>query len=152
MKFDETDVKIISALQKDARLSMRELGKKVHLSAPSVTERVKKLEDEGIISGYTIKINHKKLGFNIECIIEVTLRNGDFVHFKKFIKDYPGVLFCYRVTGQVCYILMLTASSLNEIEKFINSVTTYAETITNVVFSTLPTSDDLAQRSPYINE
>lgn len=148
MKIDDIDVRIISALQENARLSMRELGKQVHLSAPSVAERVKKLEDEGIITGYTIKIDHKKLGFNIDCIIEITMRNGIFNRFQTFIKNYPGVIFCYRVTGRSCYILMITAHSLDDIEKFVNDVTPLAETLTNVVFSKVPTSSDLAPNSP----
>jgi len=62
MKFDEIDVMILSKLEKNGRLSIRELSKRINLSPPSVTERVKRLEDNGVIEGYTISINKKKLG------------------------------------------------------------------------------------------
>lgn len=150
LKIDRTDLKIIEELKHDARLSMRELGKKVNLSAPSVTERVKKLECAGIITGYTIQIDRKKLGFAVDCLIEVTLKHGDFNHFKTFIKDYPGVVFCYRIAGHACYMMMFTAPTLNEIETFINSITSYAGTVTNVVFSQLETTDDLESHSPFL--
>ncbi len=60
MKLDEIDVLILQELQKDSRLSIRELSKRINLSPPSVTERVRRLEDDGVIEGYTIKINKKK--------------------------------------------------------------------------------------------
>lgn len=66
MKIDNTDVRILKELQQDSRLSIRELSKRVNLSPPSVTERIRKLEDSGIIEGYTIKINEAALGLKIQ--------------------------------------------------------------------------------------
>jgi Lrp/AsnC family leucine-responsive transcriptional regulator len=135
MKIDKTDIQIIEELKKNARLSMRELGRKINLSPPSVTERVKRLEDAGIIEGYTIQINRKKLGFVMDCLMEITLKNGDYSRFKSFIETHPRALFCYRIAGQACYIVMLTVTKLEEIEEFINEITSFTSTVSHIVFS-----------------
>lgn len=143
MKIDEIDINILSQLQKDSRLSIRELSKRINLSPPSVTERVRRLEENGIIEGYTIKINKKKLGLSIECIIKVTMRNGEYERFKRFIADYPGSEFCYRVAGDACFIVKLSVSRLEDIEKFINSISSFAVTSTSIVFSEVKIEENL---------
>ncbi|KYD10273.1 Lrp/AsnC family transcriptional regulator [Saccharococcus caldoxylosilyticus] len=150
MKIDEIDLKIIAELKKDSRLSMRELGRKVNLSPPSVTERVKRLEDSGVIEGYTIQVNRKKLGFTIDCIIEVTIKNGEHKRFKEFIEQYPTALSCYRIAGQACYMVMLTVSRLEEIEEFINDVSAFATTLTHIIFSEVKIKNDLEAHTPLL--
>ncbi|AOY77700.1 Lrp/AsnC family transcriptional regulator [Clostridium formicaceticum] len=135
MKFDEIDVLILQELQKDSRLSIRELSKRINLSPPSVTERIRKLEDNGIIEGYTIKINKKKLGFSIDCIIRVTMKNGQYEKFKTFIKEYKLSEWCYRTAGEGCFLVKLSSKSLNDIEEFINVISSYAITETIIAFS-----------------
>jgi Lrp/AsnC family leucine-responsive transcriptional regulator len=150
IKLDQTDVQILELLKKDARLSIRELGRKVHLSAPSVTDRVRKLEDEGIISGYTIQINRKALGFTMDCWIEITLRNADIQGFNAFISNCPNVVHCYCVAGRACYMMLLTAPALSDIEKLINEMAPFANTVTSIIFSEVPSSDTLIRHSPRI--
>lgn len=135
MKLDEIDVMILSELEKNGRLSIRELSKRINLSPPSVTERVKRLEDNGVIEGYTISINKKKLGLSIDCIIKVTMRNGEYEKFKNFIKNYSRSEWCYRIAGDGCFLVKLSVKDLNEIEEFINEVSPYAITSTNIAFS-----------------
>ncbi|WP_346930612.1 Lrp/AsnC family transcriptional regulator [Clostridium sp.] len=135
MKLDEIDVMILSELEKNSKLSIRELSKRINLSPPSVTERVKRLEDNGVIEGYTISINKKKLGLSIDCIIKVTMRNGEYERFKNFIKDYHHSEWCYRIAGDGCFLVKLSVKDLVEIEEFINEVSPYAITSTNIVFS-----------------
>ena len=77
MQLDRVDRKILNELYNDSRLSMRELAKRVNLSAPSTAERVRKLESEGVIQKYTIDIDYKKAGLVLDCILEITLKNGD---------------------------------------------------------------------------
>ena len=143
MKLDEIDVEILSQLQKDSRLSIRELSKRINLSPPSVTERIRRLEDNGVIEKYTIKINKKKLGLSIDCIIKVTMKNGEYDRFKKFIKDYPKSEWCYRIAGDGCFIVKLSVSELNEVEDFINEISSYALTSTIVAFSSVEIDDDI---------
>lgn len=135
MKIDDIDCLILQQLQVDARVSMRELAKKVNLSAPSVTERVKRLESAGIIEEYTIKLNKKKLGLPVACIVELTIKNGQYPCFQQFIAEYPYAEFCYRIAGQACYVLKLQLPDLSMLESFINDVMPLATTVSHVVLS-----------------
>ena len=144
MKMDNTDIKILKELQQDSRLSIRELSKRVNLSPPSVTERIRKLEDSGIIEGYTIKVNEKALGLDIQCIIQIDLKNSEFEKFKKFIYNHPRVNFCYRIAGQSCILVKLSVESISEIEKFVDSIASLnATTSTNIIFSQIPTNESV---------
>lgn len=145
MKIDEIDAQILLELQRNSRLSIRELSKRINLSPPSVTERVKRLEDNGIIEGYTIKINKKKLGLSIDCIIKVTMKNGEYERFKSFIKDNNRSEWCYRIAGDGCFIVKLSVRTLEEIEEFINQVTSYAITTTIIAFSEVKINDDITK-------
>ena len=135
MKIDKIDIQILRELQMDSRISIRELSKRVNLSPPSVAERVKRLEEHRIIKRYTIHLNKKELGFAIDCIIEVTMKDGRYEKFKSFIKDFKYSEWCYRVAGSACFIVKLSVPTLEDIEKFINSVSPYAMTKTSIVFS-----------------
>ncbi|HBN81247.1 MAG TPA: transcriptional regulator [Ruminococcaceae bacterium] len=143
MQTDEIDVRILHELQTDSRISIRELSKRVNLSPPSVTERVRRLEDRHIIEGYTIRLNKKELGFGIDCIIEVTIKDGQYEKFKNFIKDYKHSEWCYRIAGAACFIVKLSVPSLEDIEQFINAVSSYALTKTSIVFSKVEVNDNI---------
>ncbi|WP_235962338.1 Lrp/AsnC family transcriptional regulator [Heyndrickxia coagulans] len=95
---DFIDEQIIHELKEDSRLSMSELSRRIHLSAPAVRERVRQLEEQDIIKRYTIELNQKKLGYPIEAIIEATIKNNRYDDFKKQICQYSNVDFCYRMS------------------------------------------------------
>ena len=141
MKIDEIDVRILQELQADSRISITELSKRVNLSPPSVTERVRRLEDHNIIGGYTIRLNKKELGFGIDCIVQVTMKDGQYEKFKSFIQDYKHSEWCYRIAGAACFIVKLSVPSLEDIEQFINAVSSYAQTNTSIVFSKVEVND-----------
>ena len=144
MKIDNTDIKILKELQQDSRLSIRELSKRVNLSPPSVTERIRKLEDSGVIEGYTIKINERALGLDIQCIIQIDLKNSEFEKFKKFIYNHPRVNFCYRIAGHSCILVKLSVESISEIEEFVDSIASLnATTSTYIIFSQVPTNESV---------
>lgn len=143
MKIDEIDVRILHELQTDSRISIRELSKRVNLSPPSVTERVRRLEDNNIIEGYTICLNKKKLGFVIDCIIEVTMKDGQHEKFKNFIQDYKHSEWCYRIAGAACFIVKLSVTSLEDIEQFINAISSYALTETFIAFSEVEVNNSI---------
>lgn len=150
MKIDEIDIRILQELKKNARLSMRELGKKINLSPPSVAERVRRLEDQGVIEGYTVSINRKKLGFAIDCLIEVSIKNGEYQRFQQYIESHPRMVFCYRITGESCYMVKLSVVSLKEIEDFINEVCTFAKTVSHIVISEVKPQPDAEWQLPIL--
>ncbi|PGR70383.1 Lrp/AsnC family transcriptional regulator [Bacillus cereus] len=143
MLMDELDYKILQELQKNSRLSIRELSKLVNLSPPSVSERVRKLEFEGVIEGYTIKINEKKLGLLLDCILEVTIKNCQNEKFSQLITSSPYACFCYRVTGPLCYIVKISVPSLEHLEEFINRIAPVASTVSHIVISTVDVKLDM---------
>lgn len=141
MNLDATDYHILRMLREDARRSMRELARLVNLSPTSVGERVRRLEDAGIIEGYEVKINRSRLGCGVRCLLEVTLRNGEHERFAEYIRQLPWSEYAYRVAGKACFIVMLSAPGMAEIEACINELSSYATTVTHVVFSTLELQD-----------
>ncbi|MBO8157150.1 MAG: Lrp/AsnC family transcriptional regulator [Bacillaceae bacterium] len=139
MKIDEVDKRILNELNQNSRISMRELGKQVNLSSPAVRERVKQMESFGIIRGYTLDIDYEKAGFPVSCIVEATIKNGEHKLFRRRIQQMNNVEFCHRIAGNACFILKMHFETLSEIEEFIDSVSTIAETVTHVVFSSVET-------------
>lgn len=145
MKIDEIDRQILDELHRNSRLSMSELGRRVHLSSPSVTERVKQMESFGIIKGYTIELDYEKLGSPIQCIIEATIKNGEYQLFKDFIQKLPNVQFCYRIAGQACYMLKMNFETLSNAEQFIEEISPYAQTVTHFIFSEVATNQHMSK-------
>lgn len=136
---DLTDKTILQELVNDSRLSMSELGRRIHLSAPAVRERVKQLEDKEIIKNYTVKINDKALGYSIQCIIEATIKNNRYKDFKELIQTYDCVDFCYRIAGDACFMLKMNFSSFENAEKTIDELQPFAHTKTHFIFSEVAT-------------
>ncbi|MGE7978388.1 Lrp/AsnC family transcriptional regulator [Psychrobacillus sp. NPDC093200] len=139
MKIDSTDKKIIDELRQNSRLSMSELGRRINLSSPSVTERVKQMESFGIIKRYILEVDYEKLGLPIQCIIEATVKNGDYNSFKTYIEGLPNVEFCYRIAGNACYMLKMQFETFSKAEEFIEDVNPYAHTVTHFIFSQVQT-------------
>ncbi|PKR83643.1 Lrp/AsnC family transcriptional regulator [Heyndrickxia camelliae] len=140
MKIDDIDKKIIDELQNNSRLSMSELGRRVNLSSPSVTERVRQMESFGVIKKYTLEVDYEKLGFPIQCIVEATVKNGDYQSFRNYIERLPNVEFCYRIAGNACYMLKMHFETLAKAEEFIDIVSPLAQTVTHFIFSKVQTN------------
>ncbi|PLS17087.1 hypothetical protein CVD28_13615 [Bacillus sp. M6-12] len=87
------------------------------------------------MEGYSIKINHKKSGLSINCILEITVTNENYKSFQVKIQSMPKIEFCYRIAGKACYIAKLKAVSLEEVEEFINALMPFACTVTHIIFS-----------------
>ncbi len=136
---DLIDKSILQELSKDSRLSMSELGRRVHLSAPAVKERVKQLEEQGTIMQYTTQINDNVLGYSIQCIVEATIKNNRYNDFKLLIQSYSNVDFCYRIAGDACFMLKMNFSSFQSAEATIDELQLYAHTKTHFIFSEVET-------------
>jgi Lrp/AsnC family leucine-responsive transcriptional regulator len=127
---------ILEALQEDARIPFTELGRRVGLSAPAVAERVRRLEEAGIITGYSAQVDLSKAGFPITAIMRLTA-DGDCQGTGATIaRNIPEVLECYRVTGTDDYIMKVTSDSVAGLENLIDRVAAYGSCITSLVLST----------------
>ncbi len=130
---DNIDTEILRQLQLNAKISMKELASIVHLSSPAVIERVKKLEEQGSIEGYTTKVNLKKMDRSIQAI--VLFKSIDCKSLSNFCNAHPDVLACYRVAGEISYIVKLATYSVETLEQFIDAAMPYGTPSTNIVLS-----------------
>ena len=136
---DDTDIKILGLLQGNARIKRNELAEKIGLSVPSVTDRLHKLESNGIIEGYLTRLNHKYLGKDITAFIFVVSESS--THYKDFIahaKDNPEILECHSITGDGSHVLKIRTENTSSLEKLLAKIQSWKgvrSTRTSIVLS-----------------
>ena len=133
---DNIDLKLISLLQKNARMPLKQLAEQVYLSSPATAARIERLEREGIISGYHASVNLKKLGFPVIAFINLELRPDQKPEFYPFICSHPNVLECSCVTGHFAMHIKVAFDSTENLDQFIGNIQKYGSTETQIVFST----------------
>jgi len=134
---DAINWKIVTNLQQDGRISFAELGKLVHLSAPAVAERVKKLEEAGIITGYKASVNLERLGYPIMAMIQVKTFLGKEKEFIRLSKSSSEILECYNVTGDKAFLLKVTVATMSKLDSLLEEFSTISETSTMIVLSNI---------------
>lgn len=125
MKLDETDFKILAALQDDGSLTNKELSRKVHLSPTPVFERVKKLEDEGYIKKYIAVLDVEKLDCAFMAICNIKLKQHSFENATKFmeaVQNIPEIGECYNVSGDYDFVMKIYVSSMKEYQQFVMKI------------------------------
>ena len=133
---DRIDKKIITLLQKNARMPLKALAEQVFLSSPAVSARIERLEKEEIIEGYEVKINQIKLGYHITAFINLEVAPVQKPDFYPFIKSCPNVVECNCVTGDFSMLLKVMFPSTQELDTFIGQLQKFGRTSTQIVFST----------------
>ena len=134
-KIDDLSLKILQHLQKNARTTFAEIGREVGLTSPAVAERVKKMEDVGIIENYKTMVSHTQLGFQLKAMITVRAFVGKLKPFLEVVKTFDEVLNCYRITGNENIIMEVVLRDQFHLEKFIDKLITYGETRTHIILS-----------------
>lgn len=134
-RIDDIDWRILEELQRDGRVSYTELGRRVALTAPAVAERVRRLEEAGVIKGFHADLDASKVGFPITAFVRWTSSGPDCSHLGDVAKEIPEVVECNRVTGEASYILKILARSVGHLEELIDGLMPYGSTITSVVLS-----------------
>ncbi|MBO3065828.1 Lrp/AsnC family transcriptional regulator [Staphylococcus shinii] len=132
---DLTDRKILKTLKEDSKVSLNYISNEVNLSTPSVRERINKLKDLGVINKYTIEIDYKTLGYDIEVIIDIVIKNNLYKDFKLYIAEQNNVEFCYRISGESCFIFKVRFKNIIDVERFVDSMQRYGHTKTHFIFS-----------------
>lgn len=135
MAMDLTDRKILKILEENSKSSLSDISRMVNLSIPSVRERINKMKDLNIIEKYTIDINYNSLGFGIDVIINISIKNNLYTDFKTFIKDQENVEFCYRISGESCFVFKMHFETMDSVEEFIDKSQYYGHTKTQFIFS-----------------
>ncbi|MCA9982298.1 MAG: Lrp/AsnC family transcriptional regulator [Anaerolineales bacterium] len=123
------------ALQENARISYAELGKQVALSAPAVAERVRKMEEAGIITGYHAAVEVEKLGAAMTVIVEMVVVHEREKAFLTAVLDMPEILQCYNVTGEGSYVLGAAVSSTTHLNDLLIRLARFGQTVTQLVLS-----------------
>ncbi|MFV1851153.1 MAG: Lrp/AsnC family transcriptional regulator [Thalassospira sp.] len=132
---DEIDQKILKILMRDARISQKELAAKVGLSAPGVAERVRRLEERGVIRGFTIDVDPEALGYPLQAIVRIRPLPGKLHIVQQLISEIPEFGECDKVTGEDCFVARLYIRSMKELDGLLDQIVDKAETNTAIVKS-----------------
>lgn len=129
---DETDLAILQWLQEDSRMQWKEIGEKVHLTGQAVAARIRKMEDLGVIEGFTVKLNSSKLGLPILALITVFMNSAEHSPFQQFINSREIIKEAYRISGEGCYWLKVNVSSHEELNRFLDELLKYGNYRVNI--------------------
>jgi Lrp/AsnC family transcriptional regulator, leucine-responsive regulatory protein len=132
-RFDTYDTRILAELQRDARLSMAELGRRVHLSQPAATERVRKLEAAGVITGYRCAVNLEALGYKIRALVRVG--RADFPRVVKLVQQTSEVIDAFNVTGEDSWVLQIAVEDVAHLDAVVSRFCLLTETSTSIVLN-----------------
>jgi len=132
---DAVDLHILTELQASARLTLAELGRRVGLSAPAVSERVLRLEETGVITGYHAEVDPKALGFPVTIMVRVRPAVRELGRIAKIAQEIPEIIECYRMTGDDCYSFTMHLRSVERLEPILDRFTPYGRTTTSLIQS-----------------
>ncbi|MGW7435577.1 Lrp/AsnC family transcriptional regulator [Streptomyces sp. NPDC054849] len=132
---DATDWRILEVLQRDGRASFTELARSVSMSASAVTERVRRLEEVGIITGYTAVVDPEKLGKSILALVRLRYPHGNYKPFHDFLDTATEILEAHHVTGDDCFVLKVAARSMAHLEEVTGRIAGLGPVTTSIVYS-----------------
>jgi Lrp/AsnC family transcriptional regulator, leucine-responsive regulatory protein len=140
---DVTDWRILSYLQRDGRASFADLGRAVAMSPSAVTERVRRLEEAGVISGYRAVVNPDRIGLTILALVRLRYPSGNYGPFHRMLDEVPEILEAHHVTGEDCFILKVATSSMRHLEEVTGRIAALGAVTTSVVYSSPLTGREL---------
>lgn len=117
---DEIDLQILAALQENARISIAQLARKVGLSGPAVTERIKRLEEEGVITGYHAHVNLGKIGYGVSAFVRIQAPQNHFAKIISLARSLRGVRECVHVEGEDAFYVRVAAASDADLEDIVS--------------------------------
>lgn len=132
---DEVNLKLIDELQRDARTSVAELGRRVGLSSPAVTERIRRLESAGVIRGYHADVDPRRVGYSLGVAIRIRPAPGLLTKVAALARDTPEVIECHRVTGDDCYVMTAYVRDVEHLEELIDRFATSGQTTSSIMQS-----------------
>ena len=136
VKMDALDHRIIDLLVLNSRASLKELGKATDLSSPSVADRVRRLEEKGVIRSFTVDIDPEALGYSLQAIVRIRPLPGMLHIVERLIQETPEFIECDKVTGDDCFIAKLCFRTMAQLDAILDRITEKAETNTSIVKAT----------------
>jgi Lrp/AsnC family leucine-responsive transcriptional regulator len=130
---DDVDLRLVAELQADARLSFAELGRRVDLSAPAVAERLGRLEESGVITGYRAVVDPRALGFTLGVIIRIRPAPRELRKVAELARRTPEVVECHRITGEDCFFIKAYVRDVEHLEEVIDQFVLYGQTTSSIM-------------------
>ncbi|MET2984548.1 Lrp/AsnC family transcriptional regulator [Aureibaculum conchae] len=137
MNIDKTNWLILEELQKDGRMPLKEISRRVGISSPAISERMQKMEEAGIINGYQANVNLKKLGYPMGVYISAKIRFGQAEKFYELIKNTPEIMECHKLTGNDCLLIRANVKNTDDLERLNTGLSHYGELTTSLVLSSV---------------
>jgi Lrp/AsnC family leucine-responsive transcriptional regulator len=135
ISLDATDWRLLEALQRDGRASYAELARAVAMSPSAVTERVRRLEEAGVITGYTAVVDPERVGLPVLAVVRLRYPTGNYKPFHDLLATTPEVLEAHHVTGDDCFVLKVAARSMRHLEEINGRLAGLGSVTTGVVYS-----------------
>jgi Lrp/AsnC family leucine-responsive transcriptional regulator len=132
---DATDWAILAELQREGRVPLTELGRRVNLSASAATERLRRLEAAGVITGYRADVDLAKVGFSVLAVVRLKYPGSRHQPLHRLLDERSEILECLRTTGDDCYTLKVAATSMAHLERLVDELAQFGSTTTSVVYS-----------------
>lgn len=132
---DDVNVRLLRELQLDPRLTMSALARRVRMSAPAITERVRRLEEGGVITGYRVNVDPKALGLPLAAYVRIRPTPGQLANVVELARRTPEVVECHRITGEDCFLLKLHVAEVDQIEEILDRFLILGQTTTSIVQS-----------------
>ncbi|MCW3046278.1 MAG: Lrp/AsnC family transcriptional regulator [Solirubrobacterales bacterium] len=132
---DATNVRLLAELQADARVSLAELGRRVGLSSPAVAERLRRLEDEGVITAYRAEVDPRRLGYSLGVVIRISPLPRQLSDVAELARQTPEIVECHRVTGDDCFVMTAYVRDVEHLEAIIDEFAAYGQTTTSIMQS-----------------
>jgi Lrp/AsnC family leucine-responsive transcriptional regulator len=132
---DAADSKILGALADNARLSLADLGRLLAMSPQSAADRLRRLEDQGVITGFTVKLDPQALGLTVGAYIRIRPAMGELPRVTKLLAEIPEIVECDRITGDDCFIAKVFVARIEDLERVIDRLIPYAQTNTSIIQS-----------------
>jgi Lrp/AsnC family transcriptional regulator, leucine-responsive regulatory protein len=130
---DEANLRLLAEVQQDARLSFAELGRRVGLSSPAVAERLGRLEESGVITGYRAQIDPRAVGFTLGVVIRIRPAPRELRKVAELAQRTPEVVECHRITGEDCYFMKAYVRDVEHLEEVIDQFTLYGQTTSSIM-------------------
>lgn len=132
---DEVNLRLLAYLQEDSRLTMSELGRRVGMSSPAVTERVRRMEEAGIIVGYRLELDPAALGLPVAAYIRVRPSPGQLPKIAELARQIVEVVECHRVTGEDCFVIKVHLPAIDQLDCILDRFLLYGMTTTSIIQS-----------------
>jgi len=132
---DAVNVRLLEELQGDPRLTMTELGRRVSMSSPAVTERVRRLEEAGVIRGYRLDLDPAALGLPLAAYVRVRPNPGRLPEVAELARRIPEVVECHRITGEDCFILKVHLPAMDQLDRLLDRFLLHGITTTSLIQS-----------------